>query len=138
MIVLALFLLVVATGLAVVAVMDGGSTVSVDVVGVGVESPLWGVFLTGVATGLIALAGLLTLVTGIRRSKERRREIEYLRRKVAQHEREADHDRTDIEPTARDWIDQGAPARSSAPATAGALWTPEAAPNAPAGHRAHS
>lgn len=136
MIVLGLFLLVVATGLVVVAVMDGGSTASIDVFGAGFESPLWGIFLAGVITGLIALGGLLTLVAGIRRSRDRRREIEYLRRKVAQHEREADHDKPDTE-LGRDWIDLGAPAaRTTAPAATGNVWTPDPAPNV-AGHRTH-
>jgi hypothetical protein len=43
----------------------------------------WGVFVAGVVTGVIVLAGVVALVFGLRQVQARLREIEALRRKVA-------------------------------------------------------
>lgn len=122
MILLALLLLAVAVFLVAVAIMDGGSTVTLDVFDRTVDTPLWGVFVAGVLTGLIALGGLMMFTAGVRRSRERRREIEYLRRKVAQQDREAEKEADDA--GSRDWIEQSHPNRQVVdPPTA--AWTPE-------------
>ncbi|PSK97860.1 hypothetical protein CLV30_12116 [Haloactinopolyspora alba] len=133
MILLALLLLAAVVALVVGVVLDGGESVAFDVFTVGVDTPLWGVFAGGVGTGLVALTGVIALVAGIRRARERRREIEYLRRKVAQHERAAGSD-DDQEP--RDWIGQSAaPDRSGTPGasgTVGGSWMPD--PNTSSRH----
>lgn len=60
-----------------------------------------GVFAAGIGTGLIGLLGIIALRAGVRRSRERREEIEYLRRKVAAHEREAGRDEDEAPRTDR-------------------------------------
>ncbi|WP_129668036.1 LapA family protein [Phytoactinopolyspora endophytica] len=87
MIALAILLLAVAIALAVIVVLEGGETVAMDVFGAGFDIPAWGVFLAGAGTGLIALCGLALLLFGIRQVQERRRELEYLRKKVRDQER---------------------------------------------------
>lgn len=86
MIGLAIFLLVVAIALIVAAVLEGGDTVALQVFGVDLDTTVVGVFLAGVLTGLIALAGFAALMIGIRQAQARRKEIEYLRQKVAERE----------------------------------------------------
>ncbi|NED96230.1 hypothetical protein G1H11_13005 [Phytoactinopolyspora alkaliphila] len=86
MIALAIFLFIVAIALVVAVVLEGGDPVALQVFDASVDTTVIGVFLAGVLTGLIALAGFAVLMIGIRRSQARRKEIEYLRQKVAERE----------------------------------------------------
>lgn len=106
-ILLALLLVAVAGLLVAVALLEGGDAVVVDVFDRQIDTQLWGVFLGGVVAGVILLAGLITLVVGIRRLRARREEIEYLRRKVAQQERadRAGSDDAGQADSTRDWLD---------------------------------
>src|SRR5690606_31009883 len=72
--------------LIVVVVMEGGGSVAVEAFGVSVDTTVWAVFIAGVVTGLLALAGVVALLAEVRRMQARRREIEYLRQKVAEQE----------------------------------------------------
>lgn len=87
MIVLALLLLALAIALVVVVVVESGYDIPVEVLNVDADAPLWAVFVAGVATGVITLAGVVILAVGIRRSQARAKEIEYLRRRVAAQEK---------------------------------------------------
>lgn len=127
MILLALLLIAVAVALVTLAVVEGSASVTVEAFDRSIDTSLSGVFAAGVVTGLIALAGSILFVAGIRRSRARRREIEYLRRKVAQQERDTAPDEVSDDAPARNWIDEGAP--QNRPATPGhahnAAWTPD-------------
>ncbi|TDE08944.1 hypothetical protein [Jiangella asiatica] len=83
MIVLALLMLTAAVLAVVIAVSDGGGTVEIDQFGLDTELPVWGVFVAGIATGLVALAGIVALAAAMRRARARRTEIRHLREKVA-------------------------------------------------------
>ncbi|MFW6090293.1 MAG: hypothetical protein ACODAF_00360 [Actinomycetota bacterium] len=108
MIAFGLLLLAVAAALAFVAVWEGGGTLAVEAFGVAVDTTIWSVFLAGVATGVIAVAGVVVMSAGIRRKREHAREFEYLRQRVA--EQEAEHD--DAEPGARQGSGHGQPGSS--------------------------
>ncbi|PSL00410.1 hypothetical protein CLV30_11670 [Haloactinopolyspora alba] len=88
MILLALLLLAVTVVVVVAVVLDGSGSVAVDVFGLEFDTTVWGVFVAGVVTGLVALAGLAALAAGVRRIRARREEIVQLRRKVAEQEQE--------------------------------------------------
>lgn len=94
-IVLALLLLTVAILLIVAAVVEGSDPMAVEVFDLDLDTTIWGVFVAGIAAGLIALAGLTALRVGIQQTRARRREIKYLRQKVAEQEpavdRQAEH-----------------------------------------------
>lgn len=89
MIVLGLLLLAVAVAVIVIVVIEGGAVVELEVFGRSVETQAWGVFVAGVATGFVVLGGIAVLAMGIRRAQARRREIEYLRERVAEREHTA-------------------------------------------------
>jgi uncharacterized membrane protein (DUF106 family) len=86
MIVFAVLLLVVAAVLIVAAVAAGGEAVTTEVFTLGIEAPLWSVFLAGAVTILIAVAGAAALTIGIRQVQAHRKEIEYLRQRVAEQD----------------------------------------------------
>jgi hypothetical protein len=86
MIALAIILFLVAISLVIAVVLEGGDPVTLQVFDFTLETTVIGVFLAGVLTGLVALAGLAVLMIGIRRAQARRKEIEYLRQKVAERE----------------------------------------------------
>lgn len=83
MIMVGVLLLAVAIFVIVTAVAAGGDSVAIEVFNVEVEPTAWGVFVAGVVTGVIVLAGVVALVVGIRQVQARLGEIEELRRKVA-------------------------------------------------------
>lgn len=85
LIALALVLLAVAVVLTVVAVLGSGS-VSLEVLNYDLSTTVLGVFLAGVVTGLLVVVGIAVLLSGVRRAKAQRREMRYLRRKVAQQD----------------------------------------------------
>ncbi|NDL58825.1 hypothetical protein [Phytoactinopolyspora mesophila] len=87
MIVLAVLLLAAVIALIATVVVEGGGTVTIEALGFSVESTVWAVFVGGLAAGLLLVAGLAVLAVGLRQVQERRREIEYLRKKVAEHEK---------------------------------------------------
>jgi hypothetical protein len=92
MIVLAVLLLAAVIALIAIVVVEGGGTVAIEALGFSVEPTIWAVFVAGLGAGLLLMAGLAVLAIGARQVQERRREIEYLRKKVAEHER---HERDD-------------------------------------------
>lgn len=83
MILVGALLLVVAAVVVVAAVATGSDAVAVEVFNVDLELTIWGVFVAGVVTGLVVLAGIAALVVGVRQVRARRHEVEELRRKVA-------------------------------------------------------
>ncbi|NEE01532.1 LapA family protein [Phytoactinopolyspora halotolerans] len=101
MIVLAIILLAAAIALVAVVVLEGGETVTMDVFDTAFDIPAWGVFLAGAGAGFVALAGVAMLLFGIRQVQERRRELEYLRKKVREQER-SEPDIADDEPSGPD------------------------------------
>lgn len=103
MIAFGLFLLAVAAALVVVAVWEGGDALAVEAFGQTADTTIWGVFLAGAVTGMIAVAGIVAMSSGIRRKRDHAREFEYLRQRVAEQEREED----DAEPGARQWPGRG-------------------------------
>lgn len=86
MMLLAVLLLAAATVLTIVVVTQGGDTAAFEVLGRDVDTTVWGVFLAGVVTGLIVLAGIAALGVGVRRWQSRRKEVKDLRQRVAQQE----------------------------------------------------
>ncbi|MGH9251630.1 MAG: hypothetical protein ACRD0W_19225 [Acidimicrobiales bacterium] len=82
MIVIALLLLAVVVVLIVAAVTGRGDLVTIDALNVSIETYVTEVFLAGVLTGLLALAGLVLLRVGLRRSRQRRQEVRELRRQA--------------------------------------------------------
>lgn len=104
MIVLGLILIIVAAAAMIVAVIAGGDTVTLSAFDVDLDSPIWGVFAAGVATGLLLMLGILAIVAGVNRSRARREEIEYLREQVARHERKTGREAD--EPEVSDWLGQ--------------------------------
>ncbi|AYY12178.1 hypothetical protein EF847_05125 [Actinobacteria bacterium YIM 96077] len=86
MIALSVLLLVLALAVIVVVVIEGGDAVTVEAFGTEVDTTVWAVFVAGVVTGLIMLAGVAVALVGVRRAQARRKEIEYLRQKVAEQE----------------------------------------------------
>jgi hypothetical protein len=72
MLVLGLLLLAAAIVLIVAVVVKGTDVVAVEVFDVGLDTTIWGVFVGGVATGVIVLAGLAALKLGIQRIRPRR------------------------------------------------------------------
>ena len=83
MIVVGVLLIAVAIFVIVAAVTAGGDSVAIELVNVDVEPTAWVVFVAGIVTGVIVVAGVAALVVGIRQVQARRREIDELRRKVA-------------------------------------------------------
>jgi uncharacterized membrane protein (DUF106 family) len=83
MIVVGLLLIAAAIFVIVTAVTAGGNSVAIELVNVDVEPAAWVVFVAGIVTGVIVLAGVAALVLGIRQIQAHNREIEELRRKVA-------------------------------------------------------
>lgn len=86
MIGLAIVLFIVVIVLVVAVVLEGGDPVTLQVFDFSLDTTVVGVFLAGVLTGLVALAAFALLMIGVRRSQARRKEIEYLRQKVAERE----------------------------------------------------
>lgn len=106
MIILAVLLLALAIFLIVTAVVEGGGAVTVEAFNNEFETTTLGVFLAGVGTGLIVLAGVVVLRVGVRKVQARRREIEYLRQKVAEQDQtreETDSDEPFSAPPADSW-----------------------------------
>jgi membrane protein implicated in regulation of membrane protease activity len=86
-------LLILLAALLFVAVLTGGSAdVAISILGAKLTLPATGVFLLGVATVLVLMAGLVLLRTGLRRSLHRRRELKQARAVVAEKERRAQPD----------------------------------------------
>lgn len=83
MIVVGLLLIAAAIFVIVTAVTAGGNSVAIELVNVDVEPAAWVVFVAGIVTGVIVLAGVVALVFGLRQVQARLGEIEALRRKVA-------------------------------------------------------
>lgn len=116
MIVLALLLLAVAALLTVSAVV-GSDSVAVEVLNLDFNTTTLGVFLAGLGTGLIVLVGVALLVVGMRQTRARRREIEYLRQKVAEQNTAAGQSSSDEAtdgPADQDESDPNPPSRRSA------------------------
>lgn len=111
-IVLAVLLLAVAAVLIVTAVVQWGASVEVDVVGLSVDTTVSGVFITGIVTGLLVLGGIAALLVGIQQVRARRKEIEYLRQRVAEQDKTAS-------PLARAQADKSPPADNSTQADKG-------------------
>lgn len=87
MIVLAVLLLALAGALAIAAVLATG-TATVEVLDMEFGTSILGVFLAGLATGLITLVAVAALVIGIRQVRARRAEMKYLRQRVAEQDSE--------------------------------------------------
>ncbi len=87
--VLAVLLLAIAAILIVAAVLEGAVPVEIDPAGVSVDTSVSGVFITGIVTGLLVLGGIAAVLVGIQQVRARRREIEYLRQRVAEQDRMA-------------------------------------------------
>lgn len=119
MIVLGLLLLVAAIAAVVIAVIAGGDSVTLSAFDVDLDSPVWGVFAAGVGAGLLLLLGILAIATGVRRSRARREEIEYLREQVARHERKAGREAE--EPEVGDWLGQAHNRGTTSTATAASV-----------------
>lgn len=105
MVVFGLFLLVLAAAVVFVAVWEGGDALGVEAFGFSAETTVWAVFLGGVATGLIALSGIVAVSAGVRRKRAHSREFEYLRQRVAKQDREDDADAEGV----REWLGPGQP-----------------------------
>ncbi len=88
MIVVGVLLLAVAAFVIVTAVVTGSDSVPVEVFNVDLQPTTWGVFVAGMVTGFLVLAGVAAFVVGVRQVQARRHEIEELRRKVAMLEGE--------------------------------------------------
>lgn len=86
-ILLAVLLLAVAAVLIVTAAVEWSAAVEVDVLGFSAETTLAGVFFTGAVTGLLVLGGVAASLVGIQQVLAHRREIEYLRQRVAEQDR---------------------------------------------------
>jgi hypothetical protein len=84
--VLGLLLLAVAVVLIVAAVAGTGDSVSFEVFGLDFEIWAWGVFVAGVVTTLIAVGGVIALRAGVQHIGTSRKEIEFLRQRVAELE----------------------------------------------------
>lgn len=88
-IVLAVLLLAIAALLIVAAVLDGAAPVEVDPAGISVDTTVSGVFITGIVTGLLVLGGIAAVLVGIQQVRAHRKEIEYLRQRVAEQDKTA-------------------------------------------------
>jgi hypothetical protein len=96
MIVIGLLLVVLAALVAVAMFLaDAAPNVELALGPVGVDIPPSGVFMLGVATVLVLLAGLVLLRTGLRRWRRQRREIKEARAVVAEQDRRGYDDRTE-------------------------------------------
>ncbi|HEU4540163.1 MAG TPA: hypothetical protein VFR23_03455 [Jiangellaceae bacterium] len=114
---IAVLLLAVAVGLAVVAVVAGGNSVVVDVFDLTVETTPLVVFLAGAVAGLALVAAIALFSIGLKRLRARHREIRDLRRKVARLERDepAATDETAHATQESEWSDRAPePARHAA------------------------
>lgn len=86
-IVLAALLFAIAALLIVTAVLEGAVPVEVDAVGTSLDTTVAGIFITGVVTTLLVLGGIAASLVGIQQMRARRKEIEYLRQRVAEQDR---------------------------------------------------
>lgn len=84
--VLGLLLLAVAIVLIITAVAASGESVAYDVFGLDFEILAWGVFVAGIITALIAMGGVIALRAGVQQVGSSRKEIEFLRQRVAELE----------------------------------------------------
>lgn len=101
MIVIALLLLAVAVAAVYVVAADGTGQVAFDEFGLATEIPVWGVFVAGAVTLLVALAAVAAFRAGVRSANARRTEIRYLRQKVAHQDLDEDGTTTDRTATSR-------------------------------------
>ena len=88
--ILGLLLVLAAAGLAVDVVATNTASINVDAVGTSLSlSPGW-LFVAGIATGVLTLAGLSLVVVGLKRTRRRRADMVESRRSVESLQAERD------------------------------------------------
>ncbi|WP_166352918.1 hypothetical protein [Phytoactinopolyspora limicola] len=121
MIVVAVLVLAAVIALVIAVVVEGGEAVTVEALGSSVHTTVLGVFAAGLVAGLVLVGALALLAFGVRQVQARRREIDYLRKKIAEHERADEPDAQGegpvSEPSASSWVPERGPVRRSAPST---------------------
>jgi len=95
--ILGLLLLLAAAGLTVDVVVENTSSIDVQAAGTTLSlSPGW-LFVTGIAVGVVALAGLATFIVGVNRARRRRAEMVETRNSVETLQAERDRLAAELE-----------------------------------------